>query len=116
MDFDSSRNQRRQYRKLISPLLSSEQELVNKIQERRQRAEMVSRDWIIAEAKRIIASHSLKAQLVGFPILSRDGESQEDYQNQSYKNSGLIIQEKFESTLKESGASVMTVRSERELT
>jgi len=60
LDYDSAHPKRRQIRKLVSPFAKAEEELVRKIKERRGKAEMVTRDWIIAEAKRVIANPSFK--------------------------------------------------------
>lgn len=59
-DYDQSHSARKKYRRLISPFLKEETELVQKIKERRQNAESVTRDWIIAEAKRLIANSAFK--------------------------------------------------------
>src|SRR5690242_15433049 len=60
IDFDQAHPQRRRIRKIISPYLQVEQELIRKIKEKREKAEAVTWDWIISEAKRTFNNPNFK--------------------------------------------------------
>ena len=59
-DHDQANSSRRQIRKLISPFLEAERQLVSTIEKKRSEGERVTKDFIVAEAKRTFNDNNFK--------------------------------------------------------